>query len=169
MAIVKIDRETRRQTKENKLKVLASTSEALKRPLTDAEFTAQLREWGTEAVEEDVSKLISTALKEGVFVLSPIKVPDETGKKMLRQTGVRESVPNGIDTNALQAAKDKELTSSLASVVAVRLNTTLRRQESITLSVEKLAKMLEDSLDYVLANGGIAKTAMRMIEEADHG
>ena len=129
---------------------LAETSKALAMPMTDDGYFDLLVEYDTAVTADEIKKTVDELLQDGGFVLSREKAQAKTGKRMVRQTGVESAVKDGLNLAQLNAAKQKELVTGLASVIAVRLNTSLRRQENVNLDIRKLASYLEESLDYVI-------------------
>ncbi len=155
---------TKQQKKETYLATMLAASAAIKRGTTDEEMFLQLKHWDVETTQEEVTKMITFALNNGIFVLSRTKIPDAAGKKMLRVTGVPAVVSDGMDITALKEAKNAEMITGLANVVSIRLATALRRQENVNVDVKALAKHLYDSLSYVANNGGISKSLSELLE-----
>jgi hypothetical protein len=153
------------QHKESMLFVFETFSKSAGRPMSDEEFFTVMKNNEVPTTQEEVTKYINGLLKTGGFVLSRTKVSDAAGKRMVRQTGIKASVPDGVNLSELKQMEEVELVDNLATVLSVRLGTSLRRQAKIELDPNVLHKLLSESLHYIRTSGGVGLTAMKFLSE----
>lgn len=153
------------QHKESMLAVMAAISEGAGKPLSDEEFFKHLTDGDVVTSQEEITKFVNGLLKTGGFLLSRTKVSDAAGKRMVRQTGVPASVKDGVNLAELKQMEEVELVDNLATVLAVRLGTSFRRQAKIEIDPNTLHKLLSESLHYIRTSGGVGLTAMKFLSE----